>query len=213
MLPRCSDGGSCTSLRRRSTGMLSLNSSRSTLWYEKKGEPSSPRCHRADSISCRSATVCESTRSSTRSDDVGHSHDNAAYWPLPSDNLHRTTLMVLSVHNLPKVQPLHLAFATCASCSHPQQRSPHILLFVLPSQRGEQRPRFNGSRGACHRYHPELSGSAVPTSLLSSKSRPSLQLTLHPVGGTPLPHNPVPLGLSVACGLLHMKTAPTFGTQ
>eukprot|EP00966_Prymnesium_polylepis_P179957 4166646-Prymnesium_polylepis.2 len=29
-------------------------------------------------------------------------------------------------------------------------------------KRGEKRPRFNGSRAACHAYHPELSGGTKP---------------------------------------------------
>jgi len=60
---------------------------------------------------------------------------------------------------------------------------------------GEQRPRFAGSRAACHDHVPELSGSVAPPSNLDPSS-PRVTLTLHPIGGfcavsdmLPLPQN------------------------
>jgi len=56
-----------------------------------------------------------------------------------------------------------------------------IELHHLP-KRGEQRPRFAGSRGACHDWLSELSGKATPPNN-SESSSPSVKLALHPIGG------------------------------
>jgi len=72
------------------------------------------------------------------------------YWPLPRQTLHRISVEILSLHNLPK--------------------------------RGEQRPRFDGRRQACHKYHTELSGMAIPPNHRDPSS-PALSLSLHPIGG------------------------------
>mmetsp|Transcript_15402 Transcript_15402/g.46245 ORF Transcript_15402/g.46245 Transcript_15402/m.46245 type:complete len:545 (-) Transcript_15402:93-1727(-) len=76
--------------------------------------------------------------------------DHDEYWPPPRDALHRTTISIISLHNLPK--------------------------------HGEQRPRYDGTRAACHRYAPELSGSPLPPDGLDT-SRPALTYSLHPIGG------------------------------
>jgi len=81
----------------------------------------------------------------------------------------------------------------------PRERLERVTIDVLSlhnlPKRGEQRPRYNGSRGACHRYHPELSGSPSPPDNLDSSS-PMITLSLHPIGGfcavsetLPLPQN------------------------
>ena len=49
-------------------------------------------------------------------------------------------------------------------------------------QRGERRPQYNGSRGACHAFVPELSGTAAPPDS-SDPSSPALVFSLHPIGG------------------------------
>jgi len=56
-----------------------------------------------------------------------------------------------------------------------------ISLHNLP-KRSEQRPRFDGSRGECHKYHQELSGYASPPDNQNTSS-PALSLSLHPIGG------------------------------
>jgi hypothetical protein len=56
-----------------------------------------------------------------------------------------------------------------------------ISLHTLPKH-GEQRPRLEGSRSACHQYHPELSGASSPP----NTSKPStfyVTVSLHPIGG------------------------------
>lgn len=53
-------------------------------------------------------------------------------------------------------------------------------------QRRERRPRFDGSRLACHAFHPELSGTPAPPDDLDP-STPSLTVALHPIGGDPPP--------------------------
>ena len=58
-----------------------------------------------------------------------------------------------------------------------------ISLHHLP-KRGEARPLYDGRRGACHAYHPELSGSAVTSQdALSTSSRTTLTAALHAIGG------------------------------
>jgi len=54
-------------------------------------------------------------------------------------------------------------------------------LHSLP-RRGERRPRFDGTRRACHLYHPELSGVSAPPNGLNP-SNPSFSVSLHPIGG------------------------------
>lgn len=56
-----------------------------------------------------------------------------------------------------------------------------LALHRLP-KRGEQRPSYQGSRAACHRYVPELSGAAVPPNKLD-QSNPAIMISLHPIGG------------------------------
>jgi len=46
----------------------------------------------------------------------------------------------------------------------------------------EQRPLFSGSRGDCHRYHAELSGTSAPPDH-SVPSSTSISLSVHPIGG------------------------------
>jgi len=70
-----------------------------------------------------------------------------------------------------------------------------LSLHALP-KRGEQRPRYDGSRGACHGYHPELSGKAIPPNSLNP-SCPQLSVTLHPIGGFCAISNMLPLPKSV----------------
>lgn len=77
--------------------------------------------------------------------------DDKAFWPPPRERLHRMTMKVVSLHELPK--------------------------------RGEQRPRFEGSRMSCHKYLPELSGEPrAPTSSMDLSSQ-SVTISLHPIGG------------------------------
>mmetsp|Transcript_35783 Transcript_35783/g.94010 ORF Transcript_35783/g.94010 Transcript_35783/m.94010 type:complete len:182 (-) Transcript_35783:1326-1871(-) len=56
-----------------------------------------------------------------------------------------------------------------------------LSLHNLP-KRCERRPRFDGSRGACHGYAPELSGASTPPNDVAHYS-PCLTLSLHPIGG------------------------------
>jgi len=49
-------------------------------------------------------------------------------------------------------------------------------------KRTEQRPRFCGSRGKCHAYAAQLSGTFAPPDKRELSS-PSLKLSLHPLGG------------------------------
>jgi len=78
------------------------------------------------------------------------SSNEDAYWPPPRMGLHRTTIDIICLHNLPK--------------------------------RSEQRPRLAGSRGKCHNYHPELSGShKAPDNL--KLSCPGITLSVYPIGG------------------------------
>jgi len=69
-----------------------------------------------------------------------------------------------------------------------------LSLHCLP-KRSEQRPRYRGSRGECHKYVPELSGTVAPPDNLDA-SCPSLLLSVHPIGGfsaitdkLPIPQN------------------------
>ena len=77
------------------------------------------------------------------------------FWPPPREQLHCTSIELLSLHNLPK--------------------------------RTEQRPRYDGSRGACHRFHQrELSGKAIQPDGLPPSS-PAISVSLHPIGGVRMP--------------------------
>jgi len=102
---------------------------------------------------------------------VGGAHEESedvdnvdACWPPPRAHLHRASLKLLSLHNLPKRQ--------------------------------EQRPRFNGSRGRCHDYVSELSGNHTPPNRLFPSS-PSLQFSVHPIGGFTAVSRTLPLPQSV----------------
>jgi len=57
-----------------------------------------------------------------------------------------------------------------------------VSLHNLP-KRGEERPRYDGSRSAAHKYHPELSGMSVPPNDRAPSS-PSITLSLHQIGGS-----------------------------
>ena len=72
------------------------------------------------------------------------------YWPPPRERIHRTTLCIISLHNLPK--------------------------------RCERRPSFQGSHGACHVYHTELSGRFVAPDG-QPHSVPELVFALFQIGG------------------------------
>ena len=94
-----------------------------------------------------------------------------SYWPPPRSRLHRTTIEILSLHNLPK--------------------------------RSERRPRFDGHHGACHKYHPELSGAYAPPDN-SEPSSPAVSVALHPIGGFCAVSRTLPLPQSV-----ETQTEPT----
>jgi len=70
----------------------------------------------------------------------------------------------------------------------PRERLQRVTLEVLSlhncPKRGEARPRYEGSRGVCHKYHPELSGSPRPPP--ADHAEPSalgLNVSVHPIGG------------------------------
>jgi len=84
--------------------------------------------------------------------------DENVYWPPPRDLLHCANIHIISLHMLPKR----------ASKSS--------------RQRGEQRPRYDGSRESVHVFHPELSGDSSPPNA-KDVSSPWVTLSLHPVGG------------------------------
>eukprot|EP00966_Prymnesium_polylepis_P229551 5311569-Prymnesium_polylepis.1 len=66
------------------------------------------------------------------------------------------------------------------SCDNVQITSVNIRsLHNLPKRR-EQRPRYDGSCGACHDYVPELSGDAAPPDDLPPSS-PCITVSLHPM--------------------------------
>jgi len=78
------------------------------------------------------------------------------------------------------------------SCDNVQITSVNILsLHNLPKRR-EQRPRYDGSCGACHDYVPELSGDAAPPDDLPPSS-PCITVSLHPIGGFCAVSNVLPL--------------------
>ena len=65
-----------------------------------------------------------------------------------------------------------------------------MCLFLKPNgsrpvalQRGEHRPRFDGSRAECHKYEEQLSGSFTPPAVGDSTSVSKLQFSLFAIGG------------------------------
>jgi len=58
----------------------------------------------------------------------------------------------------------------------------HVLSLHNLPKRGEQRPRYSGSRGACHQYARQLSGSFAPPNG-QDLSSPGLQMAVHSIGG------------------------------
>eukprot|EP00966_Prymnesium_polylepis_P323324 7379526-Prymnesium_polylepis.1 len=82
------------------------------------------------------------------SEDVHGDISKDCFWPPPRKRLHRTTIEVISLHNLVTVRPLPLA-------SRPARRLPSERDTLLSSplrswQRREQRPRYNGIHQDCH---------------------------------------------------------------
>ena len=100
------------------------------------------------------------------------------FWPPPRDALHCVTIELLSIHNFPKVRPFHTQPVRVAS----RNRQKLILLFCCP-QGGERRPRLDGRHQACHRYHPELSGTVAPPEKWGRHGSYSIGLSIHAIGG------------------------------
>jgi len=71
-----------------------------------------------------------------------------------------------------------------------------LSLHTLP-KRGERRPRYDGSRVACHEYLPELSGANAPPCTSMDLSTPAISLSLHPIGGFCAVSDKLPLSLAV----------------
>jgi hypothetical protein len=67
--------------------------------------------------------------------------------------------------------PLVLRCPVCGLSTH-----------FVPWQYGEKRPNHGGPHGEIHKYHPELSGAPSPPNH-SKPSSPSLNVSLHPMGG------------------------------
>ena len=110
--------------------------------------------------------------------------DEEEFWPPARDVLQRTSIHIISLHNLPKVivPPTHRSHP----CSSRERVRSDDAVHRL-RQRGELRPHFRGSRSVCHQYHSELSGGIAPPGNKPS-SCPMLTFSLHPVGGkTPFP--------------------------
>ena len=80
-----------------------------------------------------------------------------------------------------------------------------ISLHNLPKH-NEQRPRFAGSRGASHGFHPELSGTFAPPNN-AELSCPAIALSLHPIGGFCAVSKRLPLPQTVDTELLTLDTA------
>jgi len=112
----------------------------------------------------RRSEVSHAESATDGADETRRQSNDEDYWPPPRDRLHRCTLEIISLHNLPKCR--------------------------------EQRPRFDGSRSACHLYVPELSGAAAPPDGAAAVSSSlKLHFSVHPIGGfcaisktLPLPH-------------------------
>mmetsp|Transcript_1998 Transcript_1998/g.5040 ORF Transcript_1998/g.5040 Transcript_1998/m.5040 type:complete len:1003 (+) Transcript_1998:348-3356(+) len=68
------------------------------------------------------------------------------------------------------------------ACHKLRRTSIEILSLVQLPKRREARPSFEGHRGACHQYHPGLSGAATPPNQLAP-SAPELIATVHSIGG------------------------------
>jgi len=121
------------------------------------------------------------------SEDNANGHDNRdladqesswqseSFWPRARPKLRRTTIEIVSLHNLPK--------------------------------RGERRPKYIGSRGACHHFVPELSGAPLPPDNLDPSS-PTVSVSLHPIGGFCAVSRTLPLPSSVETEL---STQPVIG--
>jgi len=83
-----------------------------------------------------------------------------------------------------------------AACSMLFCATIEILSLHQCPKRGERRPRFDGSRGACHRFHPELSGTAAPPNHRAAIS-PVIKMSIHPIGGFCAISDILPLPLHV----------------
>jgi hypothetical protein len=102
----------------------------------------------------RRSEVSHAESATDGADETRRQSNDEDYWPPPRDRLHRCTLEIISLHNLPKCR--------------------------------EQRPRFDGSRSACHLYVPELSGAAAPPDGAAAVSSSlKLHFSVHPIGGAP----------------------------
>jgi hypothetical protein len=133
-----------------------------------------------------------------------------AYWPRARDILSRVTIQFLSLHMLPTVG--------LEACSRPALVLPSRRTRVFPVdaclarfawQAGERRPRLSGRRAACHKFHPELSGFAAPPNA-RKPSTPTVSVSLHPVGGMPLP-TPTPHNLAFVLSVSDLRALVTFG--
>ena len=111
------------------------------------------------------------------SGDGEQQRDGDLYWPPSRDGLHCTMIEVLSLHSCPKVGCPRPSISV-----HYKHASPNLDVCPL-RQHGEQRPRFSGSRSACHEYHRELSGAARPPTSDNNPSSPVLSFCVHPIGG------------------------------
>mmetsp|Transcript_18234 Transcript_18234/g.49267 ORF Transcript_18234/g.49267 Transcript_18234/m.49267 type:complete len:614 (+) Transcript_18234:1-1842(+) len=95
--------------------------------------------------------------------------------------------------------PPHRRFLHCVTL--------HVISLHNLPKRGERRPRYSGSRSACHDYHPELSGKAAPPDNRDPSS-PELSLSLHPIGGFCALSTILPLEMS---GETEVKTRCVLG--
>jgi hypothetical protein len=103
------------------------------------------------------------------------------YWPSFRGFLHMTTLELLSLHSAPEVSAATTNYVCATAQNNRMQASPRTSSFFL-WQRRERRPRFDGSRSACHQYCKELSGTAASPG--NSNPLPvAVTVSLHPVGG------------------------------
>jgi len=83
----------------------------------------------------------------------------------------------------------------------------HIFSLHNEPKHGERRPHFNGSRGACHAYHPELSGTCAPPDK-TTPSSPHLRISLCPIGGVCAISRELPLPPTLQTAL----SLPSTGT-
>eukprot|EP00966_Prymnesium_polylepis_P255174 5895546-Prymnesium_polylepis.1 len=131
------------------------------------------------------------------------SHEDDKCWPPPRDYLHCATIDVISLHNLPKVE---FSRRTRARLPRARMRLVQSPLPVSPAgsvQRGEMRPKYSGSRGACHNHASELSGSTAPPDNTDSIT-PALTMNIYGIGGFCAISNTLPLPQS-ADGELQMS--------